>query len=267
VRRLQQVERDAEADAVPFETILHTLNKGKDDSVEASRPLFRVRFFDETDNTKEAFIHSTSSTSDLTFFVTRPPTATTHASLAPTISLKIVYNSLLFTSQRIIFLVEQLSVLLRKVSTNPLLPVGSVPLLTPSQRKLLPDATGDLHWCGFEGAIPHIFADNAKQWPDRPCVVQSVPSASPEIPQVTRTFSYGAIRKASNVLAHHLLQGGVQREEVVMVYAHRSVDLLVAVVAILQAGATFSVIGEESVIRHSSLAYRQTVPRSRIPAF
>ncbi|TFY78984.1 hypothetical protein EWM64_g5026 [Hericium alpestre] len=57
-----------------------------------------------------------------------------------------------------------------------------------------------------------------------------------------RTFSYGAILHASNVLAHHLLQGGVQREDVVMVYAHRSVDLVVAVMAVLKAGATFSVI-------------------------
>jgi L-aminoadipate-semialdehyde dehydrogenase len=50
----------------------------------------------------------------------------------------------------------------------------------------------------------------------------------------------------SNVLAHHLLQAGVQREEVVMVYAHRSVELVVAVMAILKIGATFSVIGSSA---------------------
>jgi L-aminoadipate-semialdehyde dehydrogenase len=57
------------------------------------------------------------------------------------------------------------------------------------------------------------------------------------------TYTYGQIHRAANTLAHHLITGGVQREEVVMVYAHRSVDLVVAVMAVLKAGATFSVIG------------------------
>ena len=43
-------------------------------------------------------------------------------------------------------------------------------------------------------------------------------------------------------MAHHLLQSGVQRGEVVTVYAHRGVDLVVAVLGVLKAGATFSVI-------------------------
>jgi acyl-coenzyme A synthetase/AMP-(fatty) acid ligase len=48
--------------------------------------------------------------------------------------------------------------------------------------------------------------------------------------------------RASNVLAHHLLVGGVQREEFVMVYAYRSVEMVIAVMAILKIGAIFSVI-------------------------
>ncbi|KAL1670854.1 hypothetical protein EV122DRAFT_256900, partial [Schizophyllum commune] len=204
-------------------------------------PIFRVRFFDGTDETKEHFLSATSATSDLTVFITRG-SASSHASLAPRISLRIVYNSLLFTHARIAYIVEQLSVLLRKASTNPVLPVGSIPLLTPSQREKLPNPTADLDWCGWKGAITDVFTRNAKQWPDRPCVIQSVPAPTLSDPQEKITFSYGAIRHASNVLAHHLLSAGVQREEVVMVYAHRSVDLVVAVMAVLKVGATFSVI-------------------------
>lgn len=230
VRRVQQIEKEAEADIVPFEALIRSL------SLEA--PLFRVRFFYETDEPTENFIRSTSLTSDLTVFVTRPPSST-RASIAPRLSLRIVYNSLLFTSSRISLIVDQLSALLRKVASNPLAPVGSVPLLTPSQRAILPDPTGDLNWCDWKGAITDVFSKNAREWPDRPCVIQSLPATSEK-----KTFSYGAIWRASNVLAHHLLKSGIQREEVVMVYAHRSVDLVVAVMAILKAGATFSVIGE-----------------------
>ena len=57
-------------------------------------------------------------------------------------------------------------------------------------------------------------------------------------------YSYGDIRRASNILAHYLMQGGVQREEVDMIYAYRSVELVVAIMAVLKIGATFSVIGK-----------------------
>ncbi|KAF7289871.1 Alpha-aminoadipate reductase Lys1p [Mycena indigotica] len=239
VRRVQQIEQEADADVVPFELITREVNKGKDESMIA--PLFRVRFFDETDQPTENFIRTTSLTSDLTVFVTRPA-ASSRASLVPRISLRIIYNSLLFAPTRIVSIVDQLSALLRKVATSPLSPVGSIPLLTPSQREALPDPVADLDWCGWKGAITDVFSRNAIQWPERPCVVQSIPASSPSIPQVKVTFSYAAIRNAANILAHHLIKGGVQREEVVMVYAHRSVDLVVAVMAVLKAGATFSVI-------------------------
>lgn len=241
VRRVQHVEREAEANILPYETIVRALHKDKDDSVEASRPIFRVRFFDETDQPRDNFIRSTSLTSDLTIFVTRPPT-TTRASLAPHISLRILFNSLLFTSARISFIVDQLSVLLRKVSINPTAAVGSVPLLTAAQRERLPNPTADLHWCDWKGAITDVFSRNAQKWPLRPCVIQSIPTSMPSEPQTRRTFTYGDIRRASNILAHHLLAGGVKREEVVMIYAHRSVELVVAVMAVLKSGATFSVI-------------------------
>ena len=242
VRRVKLVEKEAEADVLPYETIVQALHKDKEDTIENTRPLFRVRFFDETDQPRENFIRSTSLTSDLTIFVTRPP-ATTRSSLAPRIALRILYNSLLFSPVRISFIVDQLSVLLRKVSANPAAPVGSVPLLTNSQKVHLPNPIADLHWCDWKGAITDVFSRNAIRWPDRSCVIQSLSSTTPDGEQDARTYTYGDIRRASNILAHHLLQAGIKREEVVMIYAYRSVELVVAVMAVLKAGATFSVIG------------------------
>ena len=233
VRKVQQVERDAEADVLPYETIVKALAKDRDE-----KPLFRVRFFDETDPAKDSFIRSTSLTSDLTVFVTRA-TTTSRASLAPHITLKILYNSLLFTQTRIAVIVDHLSTFLRRVASKPLSPIGSVPLLTDSQKGRLPDPTADLNWCDWKGAITDIFSQNASKFPDRPCVVQT-PGDELSHPI---TYTYGAIRRAANILAHHLLSHGVQREEVVMIYAHRSVELVVAILASLKTGATFSVIG------------------------
>ena len=100
-----------------------------------------------------------------------------------------------------------------------------------------PDPTSDLHWSDYRGAIHEIFAANASQHPDRECVIETASSETPR-----REFSYRCINESSNILAHHLVSNGVQRGEVVMVYAYRGVDLVVAVMGVLKAGATFSVI-------------------------
>ncbi|KAF8531324.1 alpha-aminoadipate reductase Lys1p [Gautieria morchelliformis] len=268
IRRVQNIVTEAEGEAVPFENIVRGLGKDKDS--EGSGPLFRVRFFDETDEHKENFVRSTSLTSDLTIFVTRPPSST-RDSLAPHISLRILYNSLLFTSSRMVCIVDQLSTLLRAMSQNPLQPVGTVSLLTPAQRAVLPDPAADLHWCDWKGAITDVFTRNARQFPDRICVVQSLPLPLSRVADLIKPsdqervrFTYGDILKASNVLAHHLIMGGIQREEVVMVYAHRSVELAVAVMAILKAGATFSVIDPAYPPTRQIMYLRVAQPRGLI---
>jgi L-2-aminoadipate reductase len=257
VRKVQHVEQEAESDILPYETIVKALRKDKDD-----QPLFRVRFFDETDQAKENFIRTTSLTSDLTVFVSRG-VASTRASLAPLISLRILYNSLLFTQSRISGIVDQLSVFLRKVASKPLAHVSAVSLLTHVQREILPSPTSGLDWCGWKGAITDIFSQNARAFPERPCVIQTSNT------QMSHIFSYGTIRCTSNILAHHLLQNGIQREEVVMIYAHRGVELVVAVMAVLKAGATFSVIGQRIELPPSANESEsiKTNFRSSLPSF
>jgi L-aminoadipate-semialdehyde dehydrogenase len=265
VKNVQQAEREAEQDCLPYETVVQALGRDKDDIPETSRSIFRVRFFDETDSKKENFVQSTSLTSDITFFVTRPP-ASIYESIAPRISLRIVYNSLLFTRSRISYIVDQLSALLRRAAPDPFLPLGSISLLTSAQRANLPDPTSDLNWCDWKGAITDVFSENARRYPQRPCVVQSIPAAHLDEPQARRYFSYGTILRASNILAHHLISGGIEPGDIVMVYAHRSVDLVVAVIGVLKVGAAFSVIGASRT--SSKLASPQVILcRSRVPSF
>jgi L-2-aminoadipate reductase len=264
VKNVQQAEREAEQDCLPYEAVVRALGKDKDDVPETSRSIFRVRFFDQTDAQKENFIQSTSLTSDITFFVTRPP-ASIHESIAPRISLRILYNSLLFTRTRISYIVDQLSALLRRAAHHPLSPVGSIPLLTPAQRANLPDPTADLNWCDWKGAITDVFSQNARHFPQRTCVVQSIPAAHLDEPQERRFYSYGVIHQASNILAHHLVSGGIKPGDIVMVYAHRSVDLVVAVMGTLKVGAAFSVIG--TFCTSGTFPRRQTIlRRSCVPS-
>ena len=101
----------------------------------------------------------------------------------------------------------------------------------------LPDPTIDLDWSGYAGSIQWHFSEVAKKHPDRTCVVETKSSESPE-----RRFSYRQIFEASNVVAHYLHDAGIVNGDVVMIWAYRSVDLVVSIMGVLASGATFSVL-------------------------
>jgi len=92
----------------------------------------------------------------------------------------------------------------------------------------LPDPTVDLDWSGYAGSIQEKFYENAKKHPDRICVVETKSSKAPE-----RSFTYRQIWEASNTLAHFLHDNGITNDDVVMIWAHRSVDLVVSIMGTL----------------------------------
>lgn len=266
IKRVQFLEQEAEDDKIPYDDLLEALGHGKnsEEGGPPAAPLFRVRFFDETDETRRSFLQETSLTSDLTVFVTSTsstpssgtgtPTSLRTSLLPPRISLTLSYNSLVFSHPRISFTLDQLVHLVNHAAAHPLDPIGSISLLTVKQRKFLPDPRKDLEWTGYRGAITDIFSANAQQFPERTCIVESLAPAEIGGKNGLRQFTYQQIDEASNVLAHHLVKSGVQREEVVTVYSTRGVDLVVAVMGVLKAGATFSVIGSSISRRLRSLS-------------
>lgn len=102
---------------------------------------------------------------------------------------------------------------------------------------ILPDPTVDLDWSGYVGSIQGHFSKNARAHPDRTCVVETATSQTPE-----RTFTYKQIYEASNTLAHYLHDAGVTNDDVVMIWAHRSVDLVVSIMGTLASAATISIL-------------------------
>ncbi|KAI1822510.1 alpha-aminoadipate reductase [Xylaria intraflava] len=101
----------------------------------------------------------------------------------------------------------------------------------------LPDPTVDLDWSGYAGAIHEIFHKNALAHPDRPCVTETKTDTSP-----TRTFTYRQIDEASNTIANYLHEAGITNGDVVMIFAHRSVELVCAFMGTLASGATVTVL-------------------------
>ncbi|KAI1479590.1 large subunit of L-aminoadipate-semialdehyde dehydrogenase [Daldinia eschscholtzii] len=101
----------------------------------------------------------------------------------------------------------------------------------------LPDPTIDLDWSGYVGSIHERFRASAEKYPDRTCVLETKSSIHPE-----RRFTYRQIYEASNTLAWYLHNAGITNGDVVMIWAHRSVDLVIALMGTLASGATMTVL-------------------------
>lgn len=209
---------------------------------EGGSTLFHLRFFNTPDAPSSHFLASTDISTDLTIFVALETTKPSLRSESPLPPLKLLvrYNQLLFSAERVAHIIDQLAQIVIDAAANPKVPVGSLRILTEKQARALPDPSSDLHWGNFGGAIHDIFSQNAMRHPERQCVVESIIGTDAQ----QRVFTYRQIHEASNILSHYLVSNKVSRGDVVMVYAHRGVDLVVAVMAILKAGATFSVIGK-----------------------
>lgn len=223
---------------VSFDQLYDAVYEGTDP--ESRRPLCRVRFYNEIDTPSQQHLATTSASSDLTIFVSSPKaTSSLRATFLPGVSLRVVYNQILFSQKRIEYLVSQLITIIESGVKSKELAVGMIPLSdSGSSNSPLPDPTSDLHWSLWRGAITDIFNDNAQKHPNKTCIVESRDDNS------TITYDYNQINQASNLVAHYLLANNIQREDVVMIYAYRGVDLVIAIMGVLRAGATFSVIGK-----------------------
>ncbi|KAI7884445.1 L-aminoadipate-semialdehyde dehydrogenase [Mucor mucedo] len=235
IEMVAKVEKEALSQEVPFEQLSDAIYEGTDP--DSRRPLCRVRFYNEIDTPSQQHLASNSASSDLTVYISSPEsTSSLRTSFFRPVNIRVVYNQILFSPRRIEYLFSQLATIIETGAKSQA--VGQIPLSDSGLAgSPLPDPTADLHWSQWRGAITDIFSANAKKHPSRTCIVESLENSTDTI-----TYNYETIHHASNTVAHHLVAGGIQREDVVMIYAYRGVDLVIAIMGVLKSGATFSVI-------------------------
>ena len=84
-----------------------------------------------------------------------------------------------------------------------------------------------------------------------PLVVSPLPAPSPcshSLPPslsllLFSVYTYQRVHAQSNRVANYLRSQGIQKGDVVAIFAHRSVAIVYAIMGVLKAGATFTVIG------------------------
>ncbi len=141
----------------------------------------------------------------------------------------IEYNTDLFDDATIDRMLGHFTNLLRAVVADPDRPVHGLSMLDEAERRLLLDgASGDAASV-FEDAPVHLLIE--RQAAQRP--------GAPALRHGGRRLSYAELNGAANALAARLLAAGVGRGDLVGVYLDRCVELPVAVLGVLKAGAAY----------------------------
>ena len=146
------------------------------------------------------------------------------------IRLRAVYQSRLFSSERIEAMLDQYVHLLQQIADDQESPISAYSLVAPRFRRLLPDPTQAIAEPRFELAA-RAFASRAELTPDRPAIIHG-----------DRSWTYGELSEAVCALVSSLKAQGLCRGDVVAVTGRRSFGLIAAVLAVLSSGGVLLTI-------------------------
>ncbi|WP_199806788.1 non-ribosomal peptide synthetase, partial [Streptomyces sp. NRRL F-5727] len=141
------------------------------------------------------------------------------------------YASDLFDHATVEVLARRLSVLLTALAEDPDRALGSVDLLTDQERRRLLPAPGGRRPAPSPGRVDRLFEAQAARTPEATALLFQ-----------DETVSYGALDAQANRLAHRLHAHGVRAGDIVAVHLERGPDLVRALLAVLKAGAAYTLL-------------------------
>jgi amino acid adenylation domain-containing protein len=146
------------------------------------------------------------------------------------IKLELVYNADLFEQERMAEMLRQYNHLLSQIVGQPDEKIDNFSLVTPKACHILPDPALELP---AQAAHPvhELFSEQARRVPDRLA-----------LRDINRDWTYEELHVRSNQLANCLRASGIESNDVVAVYGHRSASLVWALLGILKAGAAFVIL-------------------------
>ncbi len=166
--------------------------------------------------------------------------AVTHGA---TLDIHLQYWPEAFSPQAVATMAQSLGALLGGFAENPQRRVGDLPYLSAHQRQWMEASSLGPVRPGAAGLLLHAdFSAQARLRPDRTALISDDERpASGDERQASgdERLTYGELAGAANALAHELVASGVGREEPVAILAERGAAFLVAVFAVLKAGAAF----------------------------
>ncbi|RJX41196.1 amino acid adenylation domain-containing protein [Paenibacillus pinisoli] len=144
------------------------------------------------------------------------------------------YNTGLFRRDSMERLAERLLHLLEAIAENPELSCGDVAMTTPADEASFAEWNDTVHPYPQDGTIHGWFAESAERWPDRIAVRSSA-----------GTLTYRELDVRAERMAAVLRGKGVTVETIVPIATHRSLSMMVAIMAVLKAGGAYLPIDPE----------------------
>ena len=229
LRQVKQVVLDGlEHEQYPFDLLIEDLNIAGDRS---RNPLFDLMIIyekkeDENNiNTSIALesqelLRSKVSMFDLTYDFQEKENG---------LQLSIVYNKELFGPRRIENMAAHFKQWLQAIITYPHIPLQELEYLSGEEEQVLLNGFNDTHRVYTPGlTLKHLLELQAKRTPDAVALVFK-----------EERLTYAALDRAANQLARLLMQKGVTAETLVPVCLERSMEMVIAIIAILKAGAAY----------------------------
>jgi len=140
-----------------------------------------------------------------------------------------VYDIELFTESRIQQLNDHLLFLLERIIASPEAALSDFSVLSDAeQRQQLNIFNNTYSEHQPAGQIQTLFEQAAQQYPQMPALVFEDTS-----------MTYQELNDAANQVAHYLLEQGVQPDTLVGVYFERSIEMMIAILAVLKSGAAY----------------------------
>ncbi|MEL6867924.1 MAG: condensation domain-containing protein, partial [Bacteroidota bacterium] len=213
---------------VPFDRLVRELQPERHGS---ANPLFQAMFLynkqgaslnpsDLPFQVREEMIDLGVSKFDLTLFATETDKG---------IELSLEFALDLWKSSSAERLLDQMEVILEAVCQHPDQAIGQIPLLVEKERKKLLEDWNATEWempayANIHQLIEEMGGKHGDEW----AVVD---------PQ--NKLSYAQLNQGANAIAAQLVALGLQKNEVIGLYARRSVDMIMGMVGILKAGAAY----------------------------
>ncbi|WP_413471445.1 amino acid adenylation domain-containing protein, partial [Streptomyces sp. MB09-02B] len=138
------------------------------------------------------------------------------------------YRTELFDRESAESIISRLLGVLGSVTADPDRPIGGIGLLDPAERLQLLVGWNDTARPQRQATLPELFEEQVARTPRRPAL-----SAG------GTTLSYGELNLRANRLAHLLAECGAGPEQVVAISLPPSVEMGVAVLAVLKTGAAY----------------------------
>ena len=212
---------------LPFERLVEELHPERD---MGHSPFFQVMFVLQNAPWEAAqlaglevtpiLVHSGTSKFDLTLFV---------AEREGGLKVMVEYSLDLFDAETIHRVLVHYQTLLEGIVANPDERIGALPLLGPTERhQVLVEWNATQQDCPKNQCLHELFEAQVKRTPEAVAVVFE-----------NQKLTYRELNQRANRLAHHLQRLGVGSDKLVGIYVERSLEMVVALLGVLKAGAAY----------------------------